>query len=170
MFVRACRTATIRTRLTTEAILERVASLVKEPPPEGFDRLSSDGFWLNGWVGPKVFDIDYRSNSRHPYLYAVHGRVQETMEWRIVRLKMTARAPWLTGIEIVLFVGLALASWATGAMEPGHALALLLLTVAFWACRNLLVIPAIVQRRISSRLATQVDGSVEVGGRWVVPR
>ena len=170
MFVRPCRSATIRTRLDAEAIRERMTFLVEEPRPEGFDRLMSGGYWLNGWVGPKAFDIDYLYNSKHKPRYAVHGRVQETRDWRILRLKITAHAPWLSALELVLMVGLLAFMVATGELPPRGALIVFAVLTVVYAFANLLFIPSVVRQRVSSMVATQVDGSVQTDGGWVVPR
>jgi hypothetical protein len=170
MFVRPCRSATIRTRLDAKAIRERISFLAGEPPPEGVDRFLSHGYWLNGWVGPTTFDIDYLYNSKHKPRFAVHGRVQETKDWRILRLKITARAPWLSALELVLLVGFTAFMVATGELPPRGAVASLALVTGIYAFANLLFIPNAVRERVSSMLATQVDGSVRVDGEWVVPR
>jgi len=170
MFVRPCRSATIRTRLDAEAIRERMTFLAGEPAPEGFDRFMSHGYWLNGWVGANAFDIDYLYNSKHKPRFAVHGRVQETKDWRILRLKITAHAPWLSALELVFMVGFTAFLVATGEMPPRGALIVFAVVTGVYAFANLLIVPSIVRQRVSSMVATQVDGSVNVDGQWVVPR
>ena len=170
MFVRPCRSATIRTRLDAEAIRERMAILAGEPTPEGFDRFMSHGYWLNGWVGPNTFDIDYLYNSKHQPRFAVHGRVQETKDWRILRLKITAHAPWLSKLELAMLVGFAVFIVMSGELPPRGAVAFLAIVTGIYAFANLLFIPSVVRQRVSSMVAAQVDGSVQDGGDWVVPR
>lgn len=170
IFVRPCRSATIRTRLDAEAIRERMSALASEPEPEGFDRMTANGYFLGGFVGAKEFDIDYRFNSqKNPQTYAVHGKVQETKDWRIVRLKLTAHTAWLSGLEILGLVGFAAFYVATGELPPKPAIAIVVGLTAIYAIANLLFIPSVVNGRVSAIVASQVNGSVLMGGKWVVP-
>jgi hypothetical protein len=168
--VRPCRSATIRTRLDAEAIRERMSALASEPEPEGFDRMMAHGYFLGGSVGAKDFDIDYRFNSRkNPQTYAVHGKVQETKDWRIVRLKLTAHAPWLSGLELLFLAGFIVFYIATGELPPRPAIGIFVGVTAVYAIANLLFIPEVVKGRVSGIVASQVSGSVLAGGKWVVP-
>jgi hypothetical protein len=171
IFVRPCRSATIRTRLDAEAIRERLAFLASEAAPEGFDRLMANGYFLGGYVGPKEFKVDYKFNSsKNPQTYAVHGRVQETKDWRILRLKLTAHSPWLSGIEMVFLAAFVAFYVFTGEMPPGPAVAVFVVVTAIYAFANLMFIPDTVKQRVSSIVAAQVSGSVQIGDQWVVPR
>ena len=171
IFVRPCRSATIRTRLDAEAVRDRLSTLAGEGSPEGWDRFMSHGYFLNGRVDVKELHIDYHYNAhRNPQTYAVHGRVQDTKDWRILRLKMTAHSAWLSGIELVILAAL-LGFWVvTGEKPPAAAVGTLLIVTAVYAFANLLFIPEQVKLRVASMLATQLSGSVQVGDQWVVPR
>ena len=170
VFVRPCRSATIRTRLDAETIRERMSALASEPEPEGFDRMMANGYFLGGFVGAREFDIDYRFNSRrNPQTYAVHGKVQDARDWRIVRLKLTAHTAWLSGLEILGLLGFTVFYVATGELPPKPAIGIFLGLTAVYAIANLLFIPTVVKGRVSAIVASQVNGSVLMGGKWVVP-
>jgi hypothetical protein len=171
VFVRACRSATIRTRLDEEAIRARLSVLVDDPVPDGFGRVLANGYILEGGVvGPREFSLDYRFNSaRNPQTYSVHGKVQDTRDWRILRLKLTARDPWLGPVEL-FFLVLYLALYVfTGEVPPKGAFVILAAVMGLYAAANLLYIPSVVTSRVSCLLASEVHGSVQNGGEWVVP-
>lgn len=172
MFVRARRSATIRTRLDPDTVRERLAALAAAGGPEGFDRLMASGFFLDGGsVGRRDFHLDYRFNSaKNPQTYAVHGRLVDTPDWRIVRLKLTAHDPWLGPMELLL-LGAFLAFHAVmGELPARAAVGALLLVMVVYALANLLYIPEVVTSRIAGQIASALNGSVRHGGEWVVPR
>ena len=171
IFVRPCRSATIRTRLDAETVRDRLEALAGGGSPEGWDRFMSHGYFLNGRVDAKELHIDYHYNAhRNPQTYAVHGRVQDTRDWRVLRLKMTAHKPWLNLLETAILLGVAVFYMATGEFPPGPALGMVAIVTAIYAFANLMFIPNQVQLRVASMLATQVNGSVQVGDQWVVPQ
>jgi hypothetical protein len=125
---------------------------------------------MNGRVDDRELHVDYKFNSRkNPQVYAVHGKVRDAKDWRVLRLKMTAHSPWLSGIELVFMAGL-LGFWVvTGEKPPSAAIATFLIVTGIYALANLILIPAQVKERVASMMATQVSGSVQAGDRWVVP-
>jgi hypothetical protein len=170
MFIRPCRSATIRTRLDAAEIRERLSSLAAEPPPEGGSAFFAHGYVLGGSVGARDFHLDYKFNSaKNPQTYSVHGAVEETRDWRILRLKLTAHAPWFSKWELgglVLFLAFSL---YTREIPPAGAASLALFVMALYAGANLFYIPDVVTNRVSSLVAAQVRGSVRQGRQWIVP-
>ena len=170
MFVRACRSATIRTRLDGDAVRERLAALAGRPSPEGLQAFLAKGSFSNWTVGAHDFHLDYRvNNPKNPQEYAVQGKLQETPDWRIVRLKLTAHDPWLGPIELgaaVLFLGF---SWFAGDVPPMGAILIFTFVMAVYAFANLFYIPDAVTTRLASLIASEIRGSVLIGGEWVVP-
>ena len=112
IFVRPCRKATVRTRLGAGAIQERLSALVDDAGPQGFDRLRAHGFFVGGRVEAKEFTIDYKFNNfKNPQTYAVHGALEETAEWRILRLRLTAHSPWLSWVVVAALAALRGDAW-----------------------------------------------------------
>lgn len=171
VFVRPCRSATIRTRLDAESVQARLSVLVNDGAPEGATRFFANGFFLGGSVGPRDFHLDYRFNSaKNPQTYAIHGRVQETPDWRILRLKLTAHAPWVSrweALAMALFTGFYV---YTGEMPPRGGVFAFAFVMAIYAFANLFYIPDVVTSRVSGILASEVRGSVLQRGTWVVPK
>ena len=170
MFVRASRSATIRTRLDRETIRERLSPLTagQERAPGVF---IEKGRFTGGTVDENAFQLEFLfDSSRNSQTYAVKGRVQDDRDWRVLRLKLTARDPWLGRVELfflVLFVGL---HYVAGDFPHGAAVAVLLGIMALYAVINLLWVPAVVTGRVSGEIAAAVNGSILAGDRWVVPR
>jgi hypothetical protein len=169
VFVRARRSATIRTRLDRETIRERLS-----PFARGEDR--APGFWIEkgrftgGTVEESAFQLDFLfDRSRNGQTYAVKGRVQDDLDWRVIRVKLTARDPWLSKVElffIALFTGL---HYVAGDVPRRGALAVLLFVMGLYAFINLFWVPALVTGRVSGEIASAVNGSVLTGDQWVVP-
>ena len=171
MFVRPCRSATIRTRLDEEAIREQLCAFVDQGSPDGMTRFMAHGYFLGGSVGPREFHLDYKFNSvKNPQKYAVRGRIQDTKDWRVLRLKLTAHAPWLAWYELAALVLFAAFYVHDGRVPPTGAILLVAFVMAIYAAANLLYIPDAVTARVSSMLAFELRGSVLQGGRWVVPQ
>ena len=170
MFVRPCRSATLRTRLDREEIRERLATLAADPPPDGAGIFFAQGFFLGGTVGAQDFHLEYKFNSaKNPQTYSVHGRLEESRDWRLLRLKLTAHAPWVSPWELgalALFLGLSI---YFGRIAAGAAVTVALFLMAVYAAANLFYVPDVVTHRVSSLLASQVRGSVKQGREWVVP-
>lgn len=172
MFVRPCRSATIRTRLDVDAVRSYLSVLAEEGSPEGVDRLLAHGFFLAGAaVGERDFHFDYRFNSsKNPQTYAVRGTIRDERDWRILRLKLTAHDPWLGPLEAI-FLAIFIAFYVfTGEMPPKAAIGIFFGLTGLYAIANLLYIPAVVTARASALLASQVRGSILTGDDWVVPR
>ena len=171
MFVRACRSATIRTRLDVDSVRERLAALAAQPAPEGMRGFFANGVF-EGWeVDAREFRLDYRMpNPKNPQTYAVRGTVQDMRDWRIVRLKLTAHDPWLGPIELLFFLGFIAYHVFLEELPPRGAVMVLLLVMSVYAFANLLYIPDVVTNRISALIASEVNGSVQLArGGWEVP-
>jgi hypothetical protein len=101
VFVRPCRSATLRSRLDREEIRERLATLAADPPPDGAGLFFAQGFFLGGTVK--------FNSAKNPQTYSVQGRLEESRDWRLLRLRLTAHARWVSPWElgaIALFLGL----------------------------------------------------------------
>ena len=171
MFVRPCRSATIRTRLPVDEVTTRLSVLVNDPPPGGTSAFFAHGYFLGGSVDGSDFYLDYKFNShKNPQTYGVHGKLQDARDWRILRLKLTARDPWLSRIEL-FFILMWIAFYVIlGEMPPKGAFGILIFVMGIYATANLLYIPSLVTERVSALLASEVNGSIQMGGDWVVPR
>lgn len=160
VFVRPCRSATIRTRLDGKTVHERLSALA-----------GTAGYFMGGSVGPRDFELTYHfNNHRNPQTYSVYGKVQETPDWRVLRLRLTAYSPWLSRwslVGLVLYLGFLV---YTRDVPPGGAVVLFGFVIAVLAFANLFYIPDVVTSRVSSILASEVRGSVLQRGEWVVPR
>jgi hypothetical protein len=170
MFVRPSRSATVRTRLGREEIHERLAALVAHPPPDGTSAFFAHGYILGGSVSPRDFHLDYQFNSaRNPQTYSVQGTVEDTPEWRILRLKLTAQDPWVSKWEVgALLLVLGFSIYGRD-VPPGGAVAAALVVVALYVAANLFYVPDMATSRVASLVADQVQGSVRQGSQWVVP-
>ena len=171
VFVRASRSATIRTRLDLDTVRERLSGVAVRGAPGGAEEFFAHGFFLDGGsVDAHEFRLDYRFNStKNRQTYAVHGRLQDVKDWRMLRLKLTAHDPWLGRIELAALAAFTAFYVANGELPPGGAIGILLFVMAIYAIANLLYIPDVVTTRVAALLATEVNGSVQRGGDWVVP-
>lgn len=171
-FVRPRRQVTIRTRLDLETMRERLGALAAAGAPEGWERFTSHGYFLDGGtIGPSDFLLDYRfNNPKNAQVYAVRGVFEETDDWRFVHLDFEAHEPWMGAWELAATVAFtflhvwlrALPAWAgVGALAFG---------LGVWAWANLLYVPDQCCDRAASWIATELQGSVRVGESWVVPK
>ena len=161
MLVRARRSAVVRTRLHGEAVLERVSRLAREGAHDGPTRGRAHGFFEGGRVGDDTFDVDYRFNNRkNPQVYAIHGRVEDTNEWRIVHLEMTAQTRWPSLVEIAVGVLIGVVYVIARDMPPLRSVAAFLTLMALFALANLVLVPAGVRKHVSSMVARHLDGTV----------
>ena len=170
VFVRPCRSATIRTRLDPETIRARLAGLADGTEDSGV--IVARGHFLGGGrVDAREFHFDFRLNSaKNAQNYAVHGRVQDTRDWRVLRLKLTAHDRWLAPIELAFLAGFIALHVVFDAMPAGGAVAFLAALMAMYAFINLLWIPDKVTSRVADIVASTVNGSVQVKGGWEVAR
>ena len=171
IFVRARRSATVRTRLDVEAVHERIAALAAEPAAGGMKAFFADGHFAEWTVGRQDFRFDYTvNNPKNRQSYAVHGTVRDARDWRILRLKLTAHDPWLGRIELGFLVAFVAFHAFTGEVPAGGAVLILLFVMAVYAFANLMYIPDAVTSRMAGLIASEVNGSVQRGNEWVVPR
>jgi hypothetical protein len=170
VFVRATRSATIRTRMDAGEVRVKVEEVAARERPTGSEALFAHGYFLGGGVEGDEIWLDYRFNSaRNPQTYRVRGRIQDAKDWRILRLVLTAHDPWLSGIELMVLVGFSGFYVWMGEMVPRGALVILAFVLGVYAVSNLLYIPSVVAQRVSALLASEVHGSVQSGSKWVVP-
>jgi hypothetical protein len=171
VFVRPTRSAMIRTRLDREEIDRRLSELAERHAPVGLARLLTGDYTTDGAVGSGGFTLTYVFNARrNRQPYTVHGSVNETPDWRLIRLKLTAQTPWMTAWSIaVLGAYLGYLVYADGlGVEP--AVWILFFVLLLFAMVNLLYVPAAVTRRVADLIAGQLSGSVLRGRAWVVPK
>ena len=169
MFVRARRSATVRTRLDVETIRERLGRLARGTPPPG--GLVEKGHFLGGTLGTDDFHLDFRfASAKDPQAYTVHGRIQDHQEWRILRLKVASKDPWMHPWFLVFPVGIVGLHLVYGVMPERGILVAFGVVMAVYAIRNLLFLPDLVTGRVAGEIAATVNGSIKQGDEWVVPR
>ena len=170
IFVRPCRSATVRTRLDAGGIQERLSVLVNDRP-QGLAWLRAHGTFVGGRVEAKEFTVDYKFNNfKNPQTYAIHGRLEETGEWRILRLRLTAHSPWMSRFELFGLAAVMFFVYIFGRGNGGGALiGFFLVLIGFYAFANLLYIPSSVNRRVAAMVARQIDGDVQRGDAWLAP-
>ncbi len=154
-----------------DAVRERLSALAASPPPEGTDRVMAGGFFLGGGaVEGQDLRLSYHFNSaKNAQDYGVRGVLRDTGDWRMIRLTLTARDPWLGPIEmffLALFLGFHVYFGETPAKG---AVVILVAVMALYAIANLLYIPDVVTSRVSDLVASTVNGSVLHRRGWVVP-
>jgi hypothetical protein len=170
MWIRARREAVIRTRLDAATVRERIEEIVAMEEPEGMKRLMADGYFCGGYAGPREFAVSYRFNShKNPQVYEVRGVIEETPDWRVVRLALQAEEPWMDKWQLG-FATLLLAVMAYGqGRGAGFVVAGLAFLALLYGFANLLYIPDKVTGRVAALLAARLRGSVQHGSEWVVP-
>jgi hypothetical protein len=171
-FVRPRRRVTIRTRLDLATMRERLAALAAAGEPEGWERFNAHGYFLDGGlVGPSDFILDYRfNNPKNAQVYAVRGVFEETDDWRYVHLDFEAHEPWMGGWEFLGMAAFIAASTVLRSLPWGFGVAVFVVCNALWAWANLTYVPDVCCDRAASWIATELQGSVRAGERWVVPK
>jgi len=168
MFVRARRSAAVRTRLDVEAVRARLRRIAGGTPHPG--GVVEKGHFLGGTVGADEFHFDFRfASAKDPQAYTVHGRIQDHQEWRILRLKVVSKDPWMHPLFLVFpgaFLGLHL---AYGLMPEEGPLVAFGVVMAVYALKNLFFVPDFVTSRVAGEIAATVSGSIQRGRDWVVP-
>jgi hypothetical protein len=168
VFVRARRSATIRTRLDVETIRERLSALARGTTPPG--GLVEKGHFLGGTVGADDFHFDFHfASQKDPQTYTVHGRIQDHLEWRILRLKVVAKGPWMHPLILVVPAGVVGVHLAFGFLPEKAFVVSCGVVLVIYALRNLLFLPDLVTGRVAGEIAATVSGSVQQGKGWVVP-
>lgn len=168
MFVRSRRSAAVRTRLDLETVRERLRRIAGgTPPPGGF---VEKGHFLGGTVGADDFHFDFRfASAKDPQTYTVHGRVQDHRDWRILRLKVVSKDPWMHPLVFVFPAGFLGLHLAYGVWPEEGPLVAFGAVMAVYALKNLFIVPDFVAGRVAGEIAARVNGSVQQGGDWVVP-
>ena len=158
------------TRLDAEAVRERLSALAGEEGPRGWALFRTPGYFIGGTVGEREFTVDYRfMNRKNPQVYAVRGAVQESGDWRLLHMTLTADRPWLHWLEIVGIVAVGCFYVFAGGASLVTAIGVTLSFIALMALVNLLIVPGSVSRRVSSMVAARVDGAVQSGEEWRAP-
>lgn len=172
LFVRPRRQATIRTRLDLEEMRERLAALAAAGEPDGWERFNAHGYFLDGGtVGPSDFVLDYRfNNPKNAQVYSVHGRFEETPDWRYVHIEFEAHEPWMGGWELLGSAAVMAVTVYVRSLPWGAGVGAFAFGTAVWAWANLVYVPHKCCDRAASWIATELSGSVRVGERWVVPK
>ena len=169
MFVRARRSATIRTRLDVETIRERLSAIARGTPHPG--GLVEKGRFLGGTVGADDFHLDFDfASQKDPQQYTVHGRIQDHKEWRILRLKVASKDPWMHPLFLVVPATVFAVHLAFGFLPEKPFVVSCGVVMAVYALKNLFFLPDLVTGRVAGEIAAEVNGSVQVGHDWVVPR
>ena len=169
MFVHATRSVTVRTRLDEDTIRERLSAIAAAGtrPPGGF---IEKGHFLGGTVAAEEFDLDFRfASARNAQTLRVRGRVQVYPDWRVLRVKITSRDPWMHPLFLVVPGGIVALHLAFGVLPGPEIVVPFLVATAIYAFVNLLYVPDMAMSRVAGELASAVDGSIEVRGEWVVP-
>ena len=170
MFVHASRSVTIRTRLDRETIRERLSAIAAAgtPPPGGF---IEKGHFLGGSVGAEEFDLDFRfASAKNAQTLRVRGRVQVYPDWRVLRIRITSRDPWMHPLFLIVPGAIAALHLAFGVLPGPDVVVPFVVVTAIYAFVNLLYVPDLAMGRVAGEVASAVDGSIEIRGRWVVPR
>jgi hypothetical protein len=172
VFVRPRRQVTIRTRLDLNTMRERLAALAAAGEPEGWERFNAHGYFLDGGtVGPSDFILDYRfNNPKNAQVYAVRGVFEETDDWRYVHLDFEAHEPWMGAWEFVGMAAFTAAITYARGLPWLAGVAVFAFSAAVWAWANLSYVPNVCCDRAASWIATELQGSVRWGDRWVVPK
>jgi len=167
---RARRSASLRTRLPVERILEAVAPLARgEDPDKG--RFLAHGWFVQGVLGESDFQLEFAlNNPRNRQNYVVTGVVSdEPPGWRVVELRMLSKEPWLPPVAaaiVVAFLGYQLLTGQIGAVGVlGFAGA----AVLIFAFANLMAAPAQAIELAARALAGRIHGSYWTGREWRVP-
>ena len=170
MFIRARRSAAIRTRLDEDTVRERLEALAARPAPEGIQGFLAGGRFENWNVGHREFRLDYHvNNPKNPQTYAVRGTMQDARDWRILRLKLSAHDPWMGPVEAFFLVAFIAFHVYVGELPAKGAVVVLILVMGVFAFANLLLGPDLITNRIASLIASEVNGSVQQRSGWVVP-
>jgi hypothetical protein len=170
MFVKPTRSALVRTRLDADAIREALVELTSAQEPAGMEGLIAHGYFLDGQLEDREFRFNYHYNAqKNPQTYGVRGLIQDSPEWRVIRLTIKAQAPWLSAVELGI-LAVALAVMAYGNYKgPGFVIATLAVVVAIYGFANLVYIPDKVRNRVADAVARRVRGAVQQHREWVVP-
>ena len=136
------------------------------PAPGG---LVEKGHFLGGTVGADDFHLDFDfASQKDPQTYTVHGRIQDHLEWRILRLKVVSRTLDVPRV-LIIPAGILLPHLAYGVMPEKGLFVAFGVAIAIYAIRNLFFLPDLVTGRVAGEIAAEVNGSVQVGTDWVVP-
>jgi len=153
-----------------ERILEGVAPLARGEDPDKGGWLAR-GWFVGGTLGESDFQLQYHlHNNRNPQTFVVTGVISEAPQgWRIVRLRMLSRDPWLHPLLIAGLVLFGLFEMVTHEATIVGASLLVGFVLGVFALANLVVGPTTAIGLAANALAQRIHGSVRHGRRWVVP-
>ena len=100
----------------------------------------------------------------------MRAAVSETPDWRYVRLRIDAHAPWVEWWMLLGVVGFVALQSMSGRVGIAGGLGAAGLVLAVYALANLVYIPFVVRDRVAAALASELRGSIRQGTRWVVPK
>ena len=171
MFIRPRRYATLRTRLAPDAVREQLSALTAAEPPGGYDRFMAHGWFLNGRLEGDALAVDYHYHAhKNPQTYAVRATVSETPDWRYVRLRIDAHAPWVEWWILLGLGGFVALQSMSGRVGLAGGLGVAGVVLAACALANLVYIPFVVRDRVAAALASELRGSIRQGTHWIVPK
>lgn len=154
-FQRPRRVVQLRTRLSSERALQGVAALVARPDPHSL---------RGGSVATTEFQLEYRfAAPKNTQDYLVHGRIEDTQDWRLVRLELQARDPWIHPLMILMVPLVLGVPVYVGELSLAALVAITAALVGFYAFLNLLYVPDTVARRVTRLVAEAVKGTVVTG-------
>jgi hypothetical protein len=165
MFSRARRSATLRTRLPVTRVLEALRPLAEGgDPDEG--RSQAQGWFLGGTLGESSFQLQYRNDGQN---YVVTGIVVDEADWRMVRLRLVAREPWMSPWMLGLLPATSCVPLYFGEISLLHVAAMFALFVGYSAITNVFLSPAVAAHHVAAVLASRIRGSIRHGADWIVP-
>jgi hypothetical protein len=100
----------------------------------------------------------------------VRATVSETPDWRYVRLRIEARAPWVDWWMLLVLGGFVALQSLSGRVGIASGLGVACIVLAVYALANLVYIPSVVRDRMAAAIGSELRGSVRQGTRWIVPK
>jgi hypothetical protein len=165
------REAAIRTRGSVDEVLDCLRRVVAGPSPSAWQQFLAKGYFSNGTLGDREFRVDYRFNNfRNPQTYAVHGTIEDSPQWRLLRLRIKARTPWLGAWSLAGLLAYGAFQVYLGQVSLAASTVIVACAVGLLAFANAFYIPGVAAARISHQIAREVYGSVLENGVWVVPQ
>jgi hypothetical protein len=151
--------------MPVDEVESRIAVLLDDPG----EPTDKGGYRAGSIEGREfAFGFDHGSGKSHQYFH-VTGRIQDDREFRVVRLRLRARDPWI-GWWFFLFLVVYASGYAyANYIPPKGVVFSVALVLALYAFVHLLLGPDLATDRVAARVARAVRGSVHVRGRWVVP-
>jgi len=145
------RTATLKTRLAAQQVLDRVRSEIARAR---WDAITG------GEVGASEFRLGYHfAAHKNPQHYTIHGSIEDRGDWRFVRLTADADVPWIEPLLLAFCAGLAYLPYFLGGGSAKAGTVILTFVVALLAFVNILWVPDTVIRRVCRILIRDLQAS-----------